>query len=78
MIAHIRGKLVKDGENLHDRLEDNLTGNAFGALRYLPAELGWSRVFESVDFVTAPSTGICEKLRNFHQILKILNTPSPY
>lgn len=36
MIAEIFGKLSSSGSNLHDRLEDNLTGNVFGALRYIP------------------------------------------
>lgn len=36
MIAEIFGKVSSSGSNLHDRLEDNLTGNVFGALRYIP------------------------------------------
>ena len=36
MIADIRGKISRSGSNLTERLEDNLTGNVFGALRYMP------------------------------------------
>lgn len=35
MIAEIYGKISNSGSNLNDRLEDNLTGNVFGSLRYL-------------------------------------------
>ena len=35
MIAEIRGKISSSGSNLSDRLEDKLTGDVFGALRYL-------------------------------------------
>lgn len=40
MIAEIFGKLSSSGNNLNDRLEDNLTGNVFGALRYIPFDKG--------------------------------------
>lgn len=36
MIAEIRGKISRLGSNLTERLEDNLTGNVFGVLRYMP------------------------------------------
>ncbi|MGG3235634.1 NERD domain-containing protein [Priestia flexa] len=36
MIADIRGKISRLGSNLTERLEDNLTGNVFGVLRYMP------------------------------------------
>lgn len=39
MIAEIKGKLSQSGHNLNERLEDNLTGNFFGALRYIPFDL---------------------------------------
>lgn len=38
MIAEIYGKISSSGSNLHNRLEDNLTGNVFGILRYIPFE----------------------------------------
>lgn len=40
MIADIRNKISRQGTNLTDRLEDNLTGNFFGAIRYLPFHCG--------------------------------------
>lgn len=40
MIAEIYNKISQTGSNLHDRLEDKLTGDVFGALRYLPFEKG--------------------------------------
>ena len=39
MIAEIKGKLWQTGHNLNESLEDNLTGNFFGALRYIPFDL---------------------------------------
>lgn len=40
MIAEIYGKISKTGSNLTERLEDQLTGNFFGSLRYLPFDHG--------------------------------------
>lgn len=40
MIAELHGKISSTGSNLHDRLEDQLTGDIFGSLRYLPYGLG--------------------------------------
>ena len=40
MIAEIYGKISSTGSNLSDRLEDKLTGDIFGTLRYLPFDLG--------------------------------------
>lgn len=37
MIAEIYGKISSTGSNLSDRLEDQLTGDVFGSLRYLDA-----------------------------------------
>lgn len=36
MLAEIQGKISRTGSNLTERLEDNLTGNVFGVLRYIP------------------------------------------
>ncbi|PFM22315.1 hypothetical protein COJ44_01870 [Bacillus anthracis] len=40
MIAEIHGKISLDGSNLSERLEDKLTGDIFGSLRYLPYRKG--------------------------------------
>ncbi|MFJ5762273.1 hypothetical protein ACIQAA_24750 [Neobacillus sp. NPDC093182] len=44
MLAEIQGKISRTGSNLTDRLEDNLTGNVFGALRYIPFSIGIGEV----------------------------------
>ena len=40
MIEELYGKISSTGSNLSDRLEDQLTGDIFGSLRYLPFDLG--------------------------------------
>lgn len=44
MLAEIKGKLSKTGSNLTERLEDNLTGNFFGALRYIPFNFAMKKI----------------------------------
>lgn len=44
MIAELYGKISGMGSNLTDRLEDDLTGNIFGTLRYLPFNEGIAAV----------------------------------
>lgn len=50
MISEIKGKISASGSNLTDRLEDKLTGDFFGALRYLPFEEGLKGMLEEVRF----------------------------
>jgi len=40
MIAEIHNKISNTYSNLTEKLEDQLTGNVFGSLRYLPLEIG--------------------------------------
>ena len=40
MIAELYNKISKTGSNLNDRREDQLTGDFFGSLRYLPFNVG--------------------------------------
>lgn len=47
MIAEINSKLSQTGSNLTDRLEDNLTGNFFGALRYIPFNLALRNILSN-------------------------------
>lgn len=47
MIAEIKGKLWQTGHNLNESLEDNLTGNFFGALRYIPFDLALRKILSS-------------------------------
>jgi hypothetical protein len=44
--AELRGKLGSDGSRAHERLEDLLTSNVFGLLRYLPLREGLLALLE--------------------------------
>ncbi|MGZ7443477.1 hypothetical protein [Paenibacillus sp. TH7-28] len=60
MIAEIHNKISCTGSNLSDRLEDQLTGDFFGAIRYLPFQQGLEHVLAAVrleDDVQAPDSG---------------------
>lgn len=46
-IAEIHGKISHIGSNLSDRLEDLLTSDLFGPMRYLPFEIGLKPILES-------------------------------
>jgi Nuclease-related domain len=50
LLAEIHNKISQAGSNLSDRLEDKLTGDFFGTIRYLPFELGLKHVFVTVEF----------------------------
>ncbi|MGM9606127.1 MAG: hypothetical protein ACI3XJ_01340 [Oscillospiraceae bacterium] len=47
MIAELHGKISGSGSNLNDRLEDKLTGDVFGALRYMPFHLGMAQILRA-------------------------------
>lgn len=47
MIAELFGKISSSGSNLTDRLEDNLTGDVFGVLRYLPFQVGMAQILRA-------------------------------
>jgi hypothetical protein len=47
MIAEIKGKLWQTGYNLNEMLEDNLTGNFFEALRYIPFDLALRNILSA-------------------------------
>ena len=49
MIAELHGKISSSGSNLSDRLEDKLTGNIFGTLRYLPFQCGMAQILEAAN-----------------------------
>lgn len=64
MLAEIKGKVSRTGSNLSERLEDNLTGNVFGALRYIPFIYGLGKVLantvqELPDTVNLPDINSC-------------------
>lgn len=50
LIAEIKGKISSSGSNLSDRLEDKLTGDVFGALRYLKFNRGLRQLIENTKF----------------------------
>lgn len=53
MLAEIHHKISRSGSNLSDRLEDQLTGDFFGAIRYLPFQRGLKQVLKGVRFELA-------------------------
>lgn len=52
MLAEIHNKISRSGSNLSDRLEDQLTGDFFGAIRYLPMEIGVCSALSKVHFIS--------------------------
>jgi len=56
MIAEIHNKISRTGSNLHDRLENQLTGDFFGTLRYLPFTLGLLPVLEKARWMSGPDS----------------------
>ena len=48
MIAELNGKISSRGINLTETLEDNLTGNFFGSLRYIPFSKGIKKILMEV------------------------------
>ncbi|MDU5949571.1 MAG: hypothetical protein E6Z15_21230 [Paenibacillus macerans] len=72
MIAEIHNKISRTGSNLSDRLEDQLTGDFFGAIRYLPFQHGLKHVLAAVRFgddVQAPDLGwhkLLESIQDFN------------
>jgi hypothetical protein len=52
MLAEIYNKISRSGSNLSDRLEDQLTGDIFGAIRYLPFDTGIRPVLSQVHFIS--------------------------
>lgn len=47
MIAELHGKISSRGTNLSDKMEDKLTGDIFGPMRYLPFDLGLGPVLSA-------------------------------
>ncbi|MDA8014554.1 MAG: hypothetical protein MPK09_02945 [Gammaproteobacteria bacterium] len=53
-IAEIHGKISGSGSNLSDRLEDLLTSDVFGPLRYLPFADGFQHIFREARLYSDP------------------------
>lgn len=64
MIAEVYGKISSTGSNLSDRMEDKLTGNVFGNLRYLPYEKGLKILLDKIILHNGDSQEILEKIYN--------------
>lgn len=62
-IAEIRGKLSSSGSNISDRLEDLLTADVFGCLRYLPFDQGFEKILTRAQCY-ADSEQLCIKNDN--------------
>ncbi|MDR1753430.1 MAG: hypothetical protein LBR74_00795 [Eubacterium sp.] len=56
MIAEIHGKIRGTGSNLTERLEDELTGNFFGNMRYLPFNKGLKRILTACIYPSSLSS----------------------
>lgn len=54
MIAELHGKISANATNLNDRREDQLTGDFFGTMRYIPYEKGLLQILESAT-ITDPA-----------------------
>lgn len=50
MIAETHGKISRTGSNLSENMEDKLTGNFFGRLRYLPYSKGLRLLLENFKY----------------------------
>ncbi len=59
MLAEIHGKISSTGSNLSDRLEDQLTGDVFGSLRYLDASSALLPFLEKSYFLTGSGQRSC-------------------
>ena len=62
MIAEIHGKISSSGSNLSDRMEDKLTGNFFGNLRYMPYEKGLRLLLDEIIVYKGNSEEILDKV----------------
>ena len=59
-IAEIHGKISSSGSNISDRLEDLLTSDVFGPLRYLPAADGILPVLRKARNYKGEKLSICD------------------
>ena len=63
-VAEIQGKLSSSGSNISDRLEDLLTADVFGCLRYIPFEKGFQRILTQAQCYTDPEKRLSIKNSN--------------
>ncbi|MDQ2086224.1 hypothetical protein RBH29_07250 [Herbivorax sp. ANBcel31] len=63
MIAEIKGKISSTGSNLSERLEDKLTGDFFGSLRYIPFNKGAGSILSKTKVLNEDSLHILETIK---------------
>lgn len=68
LIEEFYEKISSDGSNLSDRLEDKLTGDFFGTLRYLPFEVGFKPIISATQFQEDPLTATTTFLQLLDQV----------
>lgn len=64
MIAEIYNKISQGGSSLNDRLEDQLTGNFFGAIRYLPFYKGLKPVLARTSFFAGEKNDFLQAMKS--------------
>ena len=64
-IAEIHGKISSSGSNISDRLEDLLTSDVFGPLRYLPFAEGLLHVLGKARLYTDPRTTFDKEIEGY-------------
>lgn len=62
MLAEIHHKISSTGSNLSSQLEDKLTGDVFGALRYIPFSIGLKPILQSVQWEQANNNAVFTSL----------------
>lgn len=58
MIAELKGKISSKGNNLSDRLEDKLTGDFFGSLRYIPFDKVMKPILKRIKIMGNDTLGV--------------------
>jgi hypothetical protein len=64
MIAEIYGKISSSGSNLSERLEDNLTGDFFGTLRYIPFNKIMKNILLKTRILSEDSSNVLDMLEH--------------
>lgn len=64
LIAEIKGKISSTGSNLSERLEDKLTGDFFGSLRYIPFNKVAKQIILKTRFLYEGSAAILKEIEN--------------
>ena len=68
MIAEISGKVNRQNTNLSELSEDELTGNFFGSLRYIPFDKGMKNIHNAFEVVNKTH----ENVNNLIEFCKLM------